>query len=590
MNRDLTVNLRITTASGENAKSVSDSISSVTEASKAATAANNQMAQSNQVAAAAAQSAASAARSVGAAVASQGAALRDASNGANQYATTMSKLDSKFAELEQGLAGVNEMLDGMDTDRKKLAAADREFLEGVQRLSGGLTSMARSVVLLTAANEDDAASMLKMIARFESVAQAVNGVIGVVQGATKAWQQYAIAAQLAGGAPTALGFAGRVAGFGASAASIIGAGAGLLGGGSLLFQSLDNYANGTNKTYASDRIANSMIGFAGAIHDTGFFGRAGSLFKPYEEAYESQQKTARMEQELADRQRLNRRRDDFARIAGAESLSISSMRFDEDLRQSQFIAGIQDPSRNPNWRDSFQQAYRVNTATATGLEARRDELKGQIGDASDPTKDQALLASQRKELEEVERRINDTARERLQIMQQEAETANRIVASQRESLSQMSRGDTRKLADAIRAADAGDELSQKQLALLTRNNIQGYDDVIRRNQERLIASDPNAAFIYQNQRDKTGVDQLNQNFNVAVNSEMVLKVQAEIDKRAPEWISESMKFITQQVERIKEESAAVIKLQFEEMRRQADAASKAKDGGPGASLPAGNFK
>lgn len=584
MNRDLTINLKINAASAENAKAASDTVKAVTDAARAGTVAANQFAQAQQTAASAASSMATAARSVGTAVTAQSQSYSQAASSTEQYAHTMSKLDAKFAELEKGIGGLNESLDAMDNNRKKAAAADREFLEGVQRLAGGITQMARSVVLLTAANEDDAAAMLKMIARFESVAQALNGVIGVVQGATKAWQQYAIAAELAGGAATVGGFIGRVGGTAAATASVIGAGAGLFGGGALLFESIDNAVNGTNKTYASDGIANTLTGFAGAINSTGFLGRAGSLFKPYEESYESQQKTARMERELSERERLNRRRDDFARIAEIENMTKSQVVFETDLQQSRFVAGLQDPSRNPNWRDSFQSEYRVNTVTANSLEDRKKVLEKAIGDDKDGTKDQVALERNKRELEEVERRITDTARERLSIMQQEAETANRIVAAQREGLAQMSRGDARSLANAIKSAADG-SLTDKEIGLLRRNNIQGYDDVIKKSQEAIIASDPNKAFIFRDQQQKTQVDELNKNYNIAVNSEMVLKVQAEIDKTAPQWMSEAMKFIQQQVDRIKEEAKAVITLQADEQRRQADANSKAKSGGPGGSIP-----
>jgi hypothetical protein len=585
VNRDLTINLKIVTAGGENSRAASEAISTVTEAARAATAATGTLAQAHTTAATAASSMASAARNVGAAVASNYTKMRQASDGTREYATAMDRLDAKFSEIEEGLKGVNDSLDKMESDRKKLASTDREFLEGVQRLSNGLMSMARSVVLLTAANEEDAASMLRMIARFEAVGQALNGVMGVVQGATKAWQQYALAAELAGGVASVGGFVGRMASTGAAGASVIGGAAGLLGGGALVSEMVDNAVNGTNKTYASDAISGTLTGFAGAVNSVGWLGRAGSMFKPYEESYLSQQKTARMETELTERQRLNRRRDDFSRIAQIESMTKSQVAFETDLQQSRFVSGLQDPARNPDWRDSFQSAYRVNTVTDRALQDRRRELQASIGDENDTTRDQQALGRDKKELEDIERRITDTARERLSIMQQEAETATRIVAAQREGLAQMSRGDARSLANAMKSAADG-SLTDKEIGLLRQNNIQGYDDVIRKSQEQIIASDPNKAFIFRDQQQKTNVDELNKNYNIAVNSQMVLKVQAEIDKTAPQWTSEAMKFIQQQVDRIKAEAAEVIKLQADGQRREADQNSKAKNGGPGGVIPA----
>ncbi len=582
MNRDLTINLKINAASAENAKAASDTVKAVADAARAGTVAANQFAQAQQTAASAASSMATAARSVGTAVTAQSQSYSQAASSTEQYAHTMSKLDAKFAELEEGIGGLNKSLDAMDNNRKKAAAADREFLEGVQRLAGGITQMARSVVLLTAANEDDAAAMLKMIARFESVAQALNGVIGVVQGATKAWQQYAIAAALAGKTATIGGFVGAAAGVLAPVAAGVAAASGYAGAGALLWESMQNRANGTDKTPVSDFLSRSYTAFSGFANSVG--ASAGTLFAPYESSYQSQQKAGRMEEELTERQRLNRRRDDFARIAQIENMTKSQVAFETGLQQSRFVAGLQDPARDPNWRDSFQSAYRVNTVTDSALQERKKALLESIGDEKDPTKDHQSLYRDKRELEDVERRILDTQRERLSIMQQEAETANRIVAAQREGLAQMSRGDARSLANAIKSAADG-SLTDKEIGLLRRNNIQGYDDVIKKSQEAIIASDANKAFIFRDQQQKTQVDELNKNYNIAVNSEMVLKVQAEIDKTAPQWMSEAMKFIQQQVDRIKEEAKAVITLQADEQRRQADANSKAKSGGPGGSIP-----
>ena len=61
-----------------------------------------------------------------------------------------------------------------------------------------------------------------------------------------------------------------------------------------------------------------------------------------------------------------------------------------------------------------------------------------------------------------------------------------------------------------------------------------------------------------------------------MNSEMVLKVQAELDSKAPQWITESMRFVTQQVERIKAEANSAISLKMDEMRRQFDQSQKSK--------------
>lgn len=573
MDRDLTINLKIAGPVRGDAQTAVDAVKSVAESAQAATAAQTALASASRTAAGVAQTTAEQHGRVAASVTNTASAMGRATTANREYATSFRKFDEAFAEFEAELRQVNGTLDQMEANRRRITAADREFLEGVQRLTGGLTQMARSVVLLTAANEEDAAAMLKTIARFEAVAQSVNGVIGVVQGATKAWQQYAIAAELAGNTATAGGFLGRMAGTGAALSSVLGGSIGLFSAGSLVYQNADNYFNGTNKTYAEDAIASRLTSFAGAAN---IFGGAGTLFKPYQDSYLSQQKTAQMEGELTERQRLNRRRDEWERLRGLEGLMRGQVAFETDLQQSRFVAGIQDPARNPNWQDSFQSAYRVNTATDQALRKRHDELTAAIGDPQDPTRNQQNVAEAVRQREDVERRIADTQRERLSIMQQEAELASRIVASQRESLAQMSRGDTKQLASALKAVDSGEELTARQIAILRRNNIVGYDQQLRSNEERLISRNPDAAYIYQNQREKAGVEQLNHSFNVAVSSEMVLKVQAELDSKAPQWIAESMRFVTQQVERIKDEANSAISLKMDEMRRQFDQSEKAK--------------
>ena len=150
---------------------------------------------------------------------------------------------------------------------------------------------------------------------------------------------------------------------------------------------------------------------------------------------------ARMQQQLAEREEMNTRTSN-RRIRDQQ---IGRAQFDIDTQQAMFIASIQDPARNPTWRDGFVQQGRINTAEINAIESRLNSSALTI------TKDDNAEAREKKEEERnrLSERLNDLTRQRLSLMQQEAETANRIVASQRESLSQMSRGDTRRLADAI---------------------------------------------------------------------------------------------------------------------------------------------
>jgi hypothetical protein len=98
------------------------------------------------------------------------------------------------------------------------------------------------------------------------------------------------------------------------------------------------------------------------------------------------------------------------------------------------------------------------------------------------------------------------------------------------SLAQMSGGDARKLASAIRKADSGELLNEREIGLLRQNRIAGYDEQIARSQQSIINRDENKQFIQRNQAEKTQVNELVA--NVKVQSEAVLKLQAEVDAKA----------------------------------------------------------
>ena len=511
--------------------------------------------------------------------------------------------------------------------RQKLASVDNKLMTGVTQLGSGIASLARSMVLLTAATDEDAAKMLIMLARFEAVVQAVKGITSVVRGATAVWNAYNKAAAIAatiGGAgmmggrvgragAAASGLAGGAIAGGAVAAggeaaggfltsTLVGIGQGLtelspLATGSAIGRT---FLGGVAAGYGATALINNGLMYdvrgnpltagarTGAVNQgygtqqsfewdalTGFLG---STWRARSSEQASAAGVARMQQQLAEREEMNGRTSN-RRIRDQR---IGRSQWDIDTQQSMFIASMQDPARNPNWRDGFVQQGRVNTAEINAIENRLRSSDLMI------TKDDNAEAREKKDEErnQLSERLNDLTRQRLSLMQQEAETANRIVASQRQSLAQMGSGDTRRLADAIRTAESGGDLTARQIAMLRQNNIVGYDDQIRTNEERLISRDPNARYIYENQREKTQVDELTRNFNVAVNSEMVLKVQAEIDKSAPQWMSEAMKFLTQQVERIKKETADLINQQFDNAARRGEQNGKAQNGSGGGNVPA----
>lgn len=506
--------------------------------------------------------------------------------------------------------------------RVRLAAVDNKLMTGVTQLGSGITSLARSMVLLTAATDEDAAKMLIMLARFEAVVQAVKGITSVVRGATAVWNAYNKAAAIAAG----IGGVGALGGRGGAAAGMAGgaiAGGAVAAGseaaGGFLSTTLlgiragltelsppatssaigRTFLGGAAAGYGLTAVANnlSMYDMAGRPLTSGamtgatnqgygtwqsfetdaLFGFLPSTWRARSSEQASAAGVLRMQQQLAEREEMNTRTSN-RRIRDQQ---IGRAQFDIDTQQAMFIASIQDPARNPNWRDGFQQQFRVNTAEANAIQNRLLSSNLMV------TKDDNAEAREKKQEErnQLNERLNDLTRQRLSLMQQEAETANRIVASQRESLSQMSRGDARSLANAIKSAADG-TLTDKEIGLLRRNNIQGYDDVIKKSEEQIISSDANKAFIYRDQQQKNNIDELNKNYSIAVNSEMVLKVQAELDSSAPKWMSEAMKFLTQQVERIKQETANLINQQFDNAARKNEQNGKAQGSGTGGVIPA----
>ena len=73
---------------------------------------------------------------------------------------------------------------------KKSAQANHSFVKSMEQGFQGSTKLARGVVLLTAANEENARSALQMIARFEGVVQGVQGAADAYKSLTSAIKTY----------------------------------------------------------------------------------------------------------------------------------------------------------------------------------------------------------------------------------------------------------------------------------------------------------------------------------------------------------------------------------------------------------------
>lgn len=483
---------------------------------------------------------------------------------------TFNKGQSEIAARVAGDAQAAREAEEIERNLNRATTATQKFLSGVSQLAGGLTSLARSFVLLTAANDESALQMLQTIAQFEAVAQAVRGVISVVRGAAAAWGAYktaAIAAAAAQGITLSGGAVALAAGAGIAGTAVASAGTGLAG----LYVGNALQVAGSRLYGVNDQSGAVNQGFGTRQEYEDPFSAISSMFEARSSAQRSAEGASILENDLQYRNERNERR----RMRRAMELSVSRSDWQIDSEQNKFISGLQDPARNITWRDGFDRRISENTSEAISVQNRLNSADLNLADPRNIENREDVL----KERVALTERLNELGKERLSIAQQEAETAQKMMASLQGNLAQMGGGDIRQLANAIRAAQGGDDLTAKQIGLLRRNNIQGYDEQIQRSEQAIVSKNQDAKFIYEDQRQKTQVDQLTQNVNVALKSEMVLKVQAEIDAKAPEWLSTTTRFIKEQIDKLKAETNAMIEQQFQSGMSAADKQMKARQSG-----------
>lgn len=591
MNRDLTINLKINAPTSENAKAASDAVAAVTTAARAGTAANTALAQSNQTVATTASAAAASARSLGQTIVSQSQSARTAASGNREYASSMERLDQKSNELEQGLKELNQQLNKMESDRKRLAAADREYLEGISRMVGGVTSLARSYVLLTAASEEDAASMLRMIARFESAAQAVRGLISVVQGATKAWAAYAMAAGAAGASTSLSGFAGfglsAIGGGIATAAGVVG-GAVASASGYIPHVAAGAYAGsmGLPAVYQGFGIGESQgfinQGYTSAQRWEDPFSLLGSTWNARSNEQASRAGVGRIvaQGQYANSQRAQRERYLLGQFQQQQSL------YGADFSSKYTMAGI-----------GLEGGARGIATAEAGLAAVRAR-RGEIGNI-DETSSLGLQAEQRSavrqlleqemqlELQRNEARMQaaqeeiQTARQRLSIAQQEAEVARQRLGMIRTGLSGMNPGEQRELIQAVDRADRGENLNLRDRTAIRRAGLRGYDDIIQQSEEADIARNPRLAEIYAREQ---GINKPIE-ANVKAQSELVIKLEQNLETQKPVWQAEILAFLEKQAIDIREALKAEMDASVRAAEERVRLSQRAANGGGGGGGP-----
>lgn len=595
MNRDLTINLKINAPTGENAKAASDAVAAVTTAARAGTAANTALAQSNQTVATTASAAAASARSLGQTIVTQSQSARTAASGNREYASSMERLDRMSSDLESGLKDLNDQLNKMEADRKRQIAAEREYFEGISRMVGGVTSLARSVVLLTAANEEDAASMLRMIARFESAAQAVRGLISVVQGATKAWTVYAAAAAAAGGTATLSGFAGfglsSIGGGIATAAGVVGSAAGTAAG---------YIPQATAGTYAGSFGLPAVYQAFGIGESEGFINQGYTSAQRWEDPFvllgstwnaRSNERISRagIGRIIAQGQYANSQRAPRDRYALGQFQQQQAL-YGADF-SSQYMmagAGLEGGARGIATADAGLAAVRARQAeigniderSSLGLQAEQRSAVRQLLEQEMQLELQRNEARMQAAQEEIQ-----TARQRLSIAQQEAEVARQRLGMIRTGLSGMNPGEQNELIRAVDRADRGENLNLRDRQAIRRAGLRGYDDVIQQSEEADIARNPRLAQIYAREQ---GINKPIE-ANVKAQSELVIKLEQNLETQKPIWQAEILSFLERQAIAIREALKAEMDAGFRAAEERARLSSRAQQAPGGGGPMLGSF-
>ena len=131
---------------------------------------------------------------------------------ANSKAERHAKVLAEQIEQKKKLAAAEKQLAAAE---RQLASSRERMLNSISTLSTGITQLARSYVLLTAANSDSAREALKLIVRFEATMQALRGTITLIKSASNMWKSYETAVLAASAADLAKATTGGVASGGA---------------------------------------------------------------------------------------------------------------------------------------------------------------------------------------------------------------------------------------------------------------------------------------------------------------------------------------------------------------------------------------
>jgi len=434
--------------------------------------------------------------------------------------------------------------------RQSVRVSTSTAVEGSKQALQGFTSLARGVVLLSAANEETAEKMAQTILKFEAGAQTIKGIVDVVQGGVKVWKAYTTAVQAAAAAEAAASAARGVTGAvgagasGAGAAGLAGAGAAGIGAAAAVPIAITAAAVSvvaatamiTNAGGSRDK-ASEAIRKTGMAEPEGWMSAAlskmtigsaipgfgidvtGGLGGMREQAFEAQARTRRMtpgsntkaEQEarFADEIRLrgdlrNKLFENRMRGAGAAARgSLTGGAADlADIQAQRGVADMALKERQAREAMMMQKGGRLNEA---GIRRNITE-----GDRSQAATDTTTALEKAISLREQERSIVEQIRStRLSALDQELSKLNQAKQTQESILKTMQQGlqsaterfatsdpgEQRRILEAAEAKKAGKQITPHQLQALRGSGFFEGDKQLDAEAERIARAAGGGALI-----------------------------------------------------------------------------------------------
>lgn len=299
------------------------------------------------------------------------------------------------AKREEAAAAAKSAREQLDA-QQKLAAAQRNLLEGAKQTAGGMMMLVRSSLLMNAANTKSTEETLRMLAAFQSVYDLFSGSISVIQGVTKSYQAYAAAVTAAAAANKTLGVAAgaNVLGMGATALGGVAAAAGGVWGGHRLAMNGFGPAGGPFTARQEEDYKGWLSEKTGFDKIRGLFG-----YKPWKESTQDERNAAA--QTIIDQRNAVRER---IRAGDTQRYGIQSVKDELAFNAAQLDGPMA----------ARAEAERQRQIGVENMDRIRGAINNSEGHADLPH--ELMLASQA--WKEAQQRVVDVDRERLGIAKQ----------------------------------------------------------------------------------------------------------------------------------------------------------------------------